>query len=196
MRIWFIVLVAASMLLALSREGEAEIQPVIFFVAYPDSYTVPSNKVLVIEHISANQTRGLPTPTAAYVSGCPVYLTEYTTKSFCPTLKVPGGKTIDSGTLSAIAVFGLLVDPQDLYAQIKTTFQDLAVTDGRITGSLGAATPRPRFTRLETSTNLAEWAGESTAKLSDRSDKSRCTFDIPIPASASAFWRASSVARR
>jgi hypothetical protein len=141
------------------------IEPVIFTLdETKPTYTVPANKVLVIEAIAAGNGYGVMVvnliiggitnecsfiPNIGGVTGGVTPLSR--------SVKIPGGTVITPATIASDIIyvfFGLLVDQSDLYVYIDHDAGDMLVQDGVFSFDIHAATPRPARVSVEGSMDL------------------------------------------
>ncbi|HMP89949.1 MAG TPA: hypothetical protein PJ991_07100 [Kiritimatiellia bacterium] len=165
-------------LVTCSHSVFAEIAPVIINLKASDNaYTVPADKVLLIEHgyvgdASSTESIVLIITNTSQTAGVRVGEAWFRTiKSFNPSLKIPSGWTLsvfdffnidsegepDPEIDNYVLLFGLLVDPQDLYAGIPNQINTLQVAGLINELNIELASPRPRKIEAESSTDLETW---------------------------------------
>lgn len=184
------------------------IEPVMIgFKSTNDVYTVPADKVLLIEHFagySMQLTSGYETiqiaqmiivfssETASYKmqifpdQGAP-YGSYFS--SLNRPIKVSGGTrlTVQSSSYlsnpfyngGTFSIFGLLVDPADLYASIETQSDKMLCQSGNFYFDVVAVSPRPSAIKLQGSTDLAEWHPVVAAEV-EKLDASTRSVSIPV----------------
>ena len=180
---------------AFAMEGRSEIQPV-FVPIGSASYTVPANKVFVVEVVTCAEAGVLDmllSPVAFQY-----FQTPGSTVSLARPLKVPGGTLIgrhDAG-VGTWYLAGLLVDPSDLYAAVTSEFESLYASAGDLGGRLRLGSPRPATVKIEKTPNLAspEWTQELSALIERRSGAEH-SFTLPAPTDQQQFYRAKARAR-
>lgn len=153
-----------------------------FFITLSGSYVVPTGKVLVLQAVAppsndpANNILQL-TPSgggatlllrinAAATNG--LYRLQ-------KELNLPAGTTLNNSL--GMGLFGMLVDPQDLYVGIiRSTLANPMIADGLFTGSLDLASAAPPEVRFQTSSDLSKWQYDSTIALQPTSNKTNILF--------------------
>jgi hypothetical protein len=161
------------------------------------TYGVPTNKVLVLQVVS--------TPGASCNGGNNLALTPPngigTANIYVPTamyylsnsLKLPAGTTLSNNCASMpLGIFGLLVDPTDLYAGIgySSTIENVAVNQGVMSGELALSTPRPASVQMQSSTNLADWQTDTNVVTQPTADKTRVVFSTSVDPVQNRYLRA------
>jgi hypothetical protein len=149
-------------------------------------FTVPAGKILAIEHIKLSNTNHYIYIFEQVNAGG--FLNEILTgvqgiTSFSPSLKITGPRTLQVGPGGAIAmIYGLLVDPSDIYAAVPGEFESVR---GLANGSMGATlrmdSPRPVHIQLETSSgDPAAWTPLAGVDLRREEEADRIDVaDIP-----------------
>ncbi len=150
------------------------IEPVIFKLkGAPITYTVPSEKILLIEHVIASEEDGYDINlTWDFITTNGTYSIDIDRNhnethvqgilSFNKPLKIPGGTKIQANITThedpnGYIVFGLLADQADLYASIETQSDGMLCRNGTFSYDVLAASARPGKIKLQGSTDLEEW---------------------------------------
>jgi hypothetical protein len=180
-------------ILGFASSANATIQAVFYIVN--GTYTVPNNKVLVLQQVQLPQG-----------SNNSSSITLYTTNGFNIAIVLPGANTnglytfthplqLPAGTqmfnLSGVGLFGLLVDPADLYVGINATLGNVAVAGGTFSGNLVLSSAAPPAIRFESSKNLSDWQGDSSVLLQQTTNKTTLAFSTPVDSFAEHYYRAS-----
>ena len=174
--------------------AHAEIQPVMFLITSGGTaYTVPANKILVIEAISLQGgTEG--SRDYATIGSFVWYQETETSQSLPSPIHLAGGNTVwahDTPPFRQWFFSGLLVDLSDLYASITSEFESLYATAGELHGVLRLGSSRPAQVKIEETTNLTspEWIEEPAALVARTSSDHR-QFTLPLPVENQQFLRA------
>ncbi len=163
------------------------IEPVIIKLELGgESYTVPANKVLVIENVLVDEE--LDSHRSAYlgiisdgVTNAPMRLKYISTFYFDKPLKIPPASVLfNAGGQyypGPFTIFCLLVDPSDLYVRIDNQSGNMLVQDNTFSFDVVTASPRPARIAVESSNDLATWQPADTTieKMSP------VTYTISIP---------------
>jgi len=190
-------LAVTGLLLVAAIRVNAEIEPFVTNMAAQASFVVPSNKVLLIEHVFTEGTD----PNFRIEKGALVARLKGIAddvKSFSPPVKVPGGWTVKNTAYdSSQHVFGLLVAPADLYAAIPSEFKALATVSGGLTGTIELGSPRPAQVSIDKTSELVspDWTEELTA-LVERMSATQRKFTLPMPLEDNQFFRAKARAKK
>ena len=162
------------------------------FVQTGVGYTVPSTNILVLQEVSFVPS----TPTNEVyivVNGAEVFFRSATNGLYTlpRALFLPGGTTINGGPSVAV-LFGVLIAPADapLFVGGGSSFDGVTIAADSITGILQlsgkAAGTKVLF---QSSTNLVDWAYDSSVAISHGSDNTKWQFTAPI-AGQRRFYRA------
>ena len=90
----------------------------------------------------------------------------------------------------------LMIDPEDLYAQaIPSEIEGLDVVGGRLHADARFASPRPRITHVETSTDLKQFTRDGGAEEIAGQSRNRATFAVDAADDIQKFLRLRTVAR-
>jgi hypothetical protein len=162
------------------------------FVLSEGSYTVPSSNILVLQAVSFIPS----TPTNDLyisVSGASVFFRSATNGLYTlpKALFLPGGTTINGG-LGGAVLFGVVIAPADapLFVGGGSSLEGLTIAADSITGTLqlnGKALASKVL--FQSSTNLVDWAYDSSVAILPGSDNTKCQFTAPITAQQR-FYRA------
>jgi hypothetical protein len=157
------------------------------------SFTVPTGKVLVVEHVynsSVDEVVAWINPSTAI----PVSKSGYML-SWVPSLKLTAGTVLRG---ECAVVFGLLVDPEDLYASITSEFSSLYASNEHLKGTLRLGSPQPSVVAIQRRNTLDSglWEKETSASIKATATKTVSDFTIPLPPADSQFYRATARAHR
>lgn len=175
------------------------------------SYSIPTGKVLQIEHLiwalesdSTHQVISIkPVNDPTGVGDFQLKFTTDAPDSYTPTrpIRVVGGSgaqvsIINNGLADwrDVMIVGLLIDPEDLYADISTELLDPRMEDGRLVADLQYASPRPRVVSIESSPDLLAYTEDPTAVLSETTSPSLSIASISA-SHDQRFMRAKAIAR-
>jgi len=184
--------------------GEIVVTNIVFESGESTTYTVPTGKVLVVEHavIMTTDSALRYTPPGATLRVSLVGSSSGFT-SFQPTFKAPAGALFEAEGLQAQhdangMLFGLLVDPADLYAAIPGEIDWLTSGVAGLRGEVRLGSPQPRQVKLETSSNLLQplWEHDPLVKVEPDSDKRKAPFTAPPVTEPVEFYRVNARARR
>jgi hypothetical protein len=103
---------SAACLLFASQRAFCSAEPVIIQLTSTETYTVPTNKVLILEHVISGEVQ--VSGGKLVIAGFRFAYTASTRMSFTPTFKLPAGTVIGPNGYLTVAFFGLLLDPQDI----------------------------------------------------------------------------------
>ena len=205
--------------------ASAAIQPVIIslnaetqVVANIQSYIVPTNKILVIEsacpsdpqqdlivdHTSTSVRVDIRMSKLEHVdsTGSTVDQAAGLMISYQPSLKIPGGWRLrlhedTFGDEITITVFGLLVDPEDLYAGIPNEVGGFARSGGTLQTTVGLDAGRQAIVKLEESDDLQTWIERTDVATAFGASHDELVLSIPFsPAAQQTFHRALLRSRR
>jgi hypothetical protein len=164
-----------------------------FFTTLAGSYVVPAGKVLVLQAVapvyndpSLNILQLTP---AGGGSTLQLRISSAATNGlyrFPTALNLPAGTSLNS---AGMGVFGLLVEPQDLYVGIKSSFADPAVAGKSFTTDLNLASAAKPAVRIQTSTDLAHWDYDSTISVQPTAIKTNLLVTAAVTQPDS-FYRA------
>lgn len=183
-----------------------EVTPVIISLSQASpSYTVSATNILLIEHGYAGENTGI-TPFLIFSNGLSVsgVRVEPWTKMLThlqPSLKVPSGWVMSvifssTNTDQVVTLFGLLVSPQDLYAGVPSSFENVARVGGQLSGRLALEKPHPVRIRVESSPDLKTWARETNAVVAGPSVADEFQITVPADSVLAEFYRAETRLRR
>ena len=185
-------LITLLMLIPLTSVG---IEPVIVKLDDTNpSYTVPSDKVLLIEHFFVLEDEPMPmtaildivvngvTNTIALRIGDDYIISPPS------SLKIPSSAVLQRGIIdggfggqsnSVLILMGLLADSSDLYAYIENEPDNMLVQDGTFSFDVHSATPRPARVIVEGSTDLlTPW--QSVDATVEKKAPNSYTVSIPV----------------
>ena len=193
----------ALLILTAAAAAFAAVQPVVITLTGTSTdYIVPANKVLVIENAysgndySNHQGIILLNTTVTNV----LYIDNWFKKitPIQPALKLAEGWTVramlESSDEHFIVLFGLLVDPSDLYAGIQNEFQNVSFSASSLRAALALASPRQPIIELEESSNFSAWTEATEAVVAATTNRADYTVMIP-PGSPVQSYRARVVSR-
>jgi hypothetical protein len=167
------------------------------------TYTVPSNKVFVIENIitsERDENLVITNTNVRIFFGLKRNETFEEIINLQPSLKIPGGwtLTIENSADVKIALFGLLVDAEDLYAGIGNSVGGLARTgSGTLQTTVGLDAGRQAIVKLQESLDLATWAERTDVASALGTSHAEHVITVPINTSVEeAFQRAMIRSRR
>ncbi len=170
------------------------------------SYTVPTNKVLLIENLAITQKDEPDFPVHfSYFSlsinwngtsrllrfnpdtGAPLGTLFLTLPK---PLKLRAGAVVSieinnsqvsswDSQSACLCVIGILIDPADLYASIETQSDEMLCRNGTFSYAVLAASPRPGKIKLQGSTDLEEWHPIVDATIA-KIDPSSHSVSVPI----------------
>jgi hypothetical protein len=169
---------ALASLLLCALPASAAIQG--FFTTLSGTYIVPTGKVLVLQAVAPPSSD----PTANILQLTPagggatlqLRINASSTNGLYALpveMNLPAGTSINS---VGMGLFGLLVDPQDLYVGIRSTLTDPAYAGGSFKGSIKLASAAPPSIRFQTSPDLASWQYDSRIALQPTIDKTNVLF--------------------
>jgi hypothetical protein len=180
----------------------AVIQPVrISLNQTTNAYQVPSGKVLIIEQGYLSTTYNsliLVFSNASSVMQIEVPNWKGQLTAIQPPLKVPGDDYIialiaDINTF--VVMFGLLVDPEDLYAAIPSEFKSATRLAGEMNSVLGLASTRQPIIRPETSGDLVDWTKAMNVTVYGTTNPADYRLQLPL-GSQREFLRARTISRK
>jgi len=163
------------------------IEPVIMSLDVNAEYTVPADKVLLIEHFNTTfNVRSLSfsvesegsTNSLKYSIETPSGGYGYNLSLIRP-VKAPSSARITNTSSSRLTILGVLVAPEDLYASIKTQNEGMLCQNGSFSFDVLAASPRPGKIKLQGSTDLVDWHPIVDATI-DKIDPSSHLVSVPI----------------
>ncbi len=194
---WTLVFVAAAWV------ARAAVEPIVINLSTNSgiTYTVPAGKVLVLENAYSGNRFGTNTSFALISASSTntIYIDNWYRRitPIQPPLKLPEGWTIDlfDPGEQFLLLFGLLVDPGDLYAGIPSQFESVARSGAGIQAGLGLAHPRQPVIRPESSAALVDWTRAMNAVVSGTT--SATDYVITTPAGdATEFLRVHAISRK
>ena len=214
----------AAVVACLPITASAAIQSVIIslnaetqVVANIQSYIVPTNKILVIEsvfpsdpqqdlivdHTSTSVRVDIRMSKFEHVddSGNTVDQTGGLLISYQPSLKIPGGWRLrlhedTFGDEITITIFGLLVDPEDLYAGIPNEVGGFARSGGTLQTTVAPDARRQAIVKLEESSNLQTWTERTDVATAFGASHDELVITSPDPGTLQTFHRALLRSRR
>ena len=203
-------MLVCGLLLGSTMGAWATVTPLI--IRLDDSapvYSVPTNKVLLIEHVNCASVAnyidlsfvlGGATNTMQFNNLTPggTGSTSVYDVSWPRPLRVPGGYDIRRGpAMSASRVLILLaslVDTSDLYAAIGSQVDNLAMSGGMLTLGIALASPRPAALSLQQSGDLTAWSDASAQFQSSATSKTDIVATA-TPGASPSFYRVKAVGR-
>jgi hypothetical protein len=194
------LLVAAGLVTA----AWAAISPIrINLTASNPTYQVPSGKVLIIEQAyfdSANASLIVvfSNSTSSMLIEVPSWKGSLT--PIQPPLKIGSNDYITAlidtnDNRTSLVMFGLLVNPEDLYAAIPSEFESAARSTGDMSSRLGLASTRQPIIRAETSDDLVDWTQAMNVAVYGTTSPSDYRLLLPL-GSRSEFLRARAISRK
>lgn len=198
MKRW-IPIVAVLLVAASAALGEIEV--ISRQISLPTTYAVPADKVLIVEHI---QIVGGTADRRFVVS--PQFGTDWVVRlpidtdtlySFDPPFRAKSGWVIKPNTIgNTVSFFGVLVDPEDLYAAVSSEIvRFAAVPGGGLGGVVRVGSSGPVAVRIEGSDDMSTWTREPDVSVSSTMDSALREFQLPTPADQKRFYRGSARAR-
>jgi hypothetical protein len=158
-------------------------------VSGASSYTVPAGKVLILQQVSLPQGGAVSatitinaspggTATISLPGANTNGIYRFTTPLFLPAGTVVGAAAIGSG--SVVGLFGLLVDLADmpLFAGAGSSLQNVSVSTNTLIGEMRLPSTAPVVVRFQSSTNLVDWAFDSSVTVLPGNDKTRLRFSV------------------
>ena len=199
----FLALLSSSVLLS---QGEVITTNIVLnsVSAAQDVFSVPSGKVFILEHVGFGDNWIVPRQIklAIVVGGGGGAEVNQVTLSF-PTnfntlsrpLKLGDTMRIRCEYRASsqwIVLFGLLVDPEDLYASIPSEIEGFAkLGTGSASGKVKLASPRPSLVKIQQSTNLPNWIQATGAVVASSGVPEVKNFTVlPAPGDRQRFFRA------
>lgn len=180
-----------------AASANAAVQAMLFQVTPDSGYTVPTGKVLIIDHTTTGEvfqdssatfwlTNG---PSNLYVSvGEPA---PPATSSALPVpVNIPGGWTIGIGPDSPGTnwVFGRLVDTTDLFAGIQSQIKDVAKQGSSLAMQIQTSSPRAAKVAVEKSNPLGQnWQPATEAVVVPTENKTKYMATVPIDQDEESF---------
>jgi hypothetical protein len=153
------------------------------------SYVVPTDKVLLIEHLiwglDSDATLQRVTLGISYASHQLKYdLNALDIYSFQRPFRLVGGNSVSILKTPAadwrnVAVVGLLVDQQDLYAaKLDTNLENVRVAGGKFQADARFASPRPRIVKVEKSADLENNETDPTAEVAETTSPANAVVSV------------------
>lgn len=190
----------AGLIALFAQLAPAAIDPVLIRLTYGNqSYTVPTNRILVVEHGYFGEQAAaqfVVISNGASVAGFRVDISWFKQlANVQPTLKIPAGSVVSApGILTNedqnVTMMGLLVSPSDLYAAIPSEFQNVARAGADAQSGLALQSPRPARIKIESSEDLIGWQDRMDALISGGTNRSLYTITIPPDNPLHDFFRA------
>jgi len=174
----------------------ADVQPVnIVLHDGSTSYAIPNGKVLIIEHFfwaleSDSTSQTIQVRPAAFPNGVGAFLLKFTDApdSFTPPrpMRVVGGGGANVSILKGgaadwrdVMIMGLLVDPEDLYAvNLKPEYDNHRIEGGRYVVDAKFNSPRPRVTKVESSSDLQAFTADPSAEVQETTSPATATTSV------------------
>ena len=102
---------------------------------------------------------------------------------------VPAGADIFVQANNFMHVYGLLVDPADLYAEIPSKLTGAYASAGSMTGTVAVASSRPANIHMDQSGDLDSWTKSTTNALRRGTGSYEWVFSQPIGLDPQQFFR-------
>ena len=205
-----ILAVAAALLVAGSVT--AEIEPVIvsltsrFGLPDMESYLVPTGKVLVVNAVNVigTDTLRLVPPGSVLVYDLKDDEWLDSVVSFARPIYLPAGwrvqvepPDIPGLAINEARLFGLLVDPGDLFAEADGGFSSFElVSADHFGGSIRIDSPRPVAVTVEQSDDNLDWVPAARATITPSGEHGEYDYTVPRGAVGRRFFRSSARAKR
>ena len=178
----------------------------------PTIYTIPAGKIYILEEMYINGVT--PTPSSVQVSFSRRADNINSSSNFFLTLKdtytggfyvldkplrLKGGDSVKvplNATSGSVRYFGLLIDEADLYAQnIPVDLSNPRLEGSQLMADAKFASPRPRITKIESSTDLKTMKPDPTGTETDTGSKDTSMVAVETQSADKKFMRVSAVAR-
>lgn len=151
-----------------------------FFTTLSGNYVVPAGKILVLQAVvpgfndpSLNVLQMTPAGGGTILQLRINAMATNGLYAFPVWMKLPAGTSLNG---VGMALFGLLVEPQDLYVGIPSRLTDPALDNGLFGGTVELASAAPAKIRFQTSTNLADWQYDSRVAQQPTANKTNVLF--------------------
>jgi len=193
MKIKLFSLSLALALVGFGSTAHAAIQAV--FIVMNGTYTVPAGKVLVLQQLQLPQGAGNASTITVYTTNgfnISMSLPGANTSglyTFATPLKLPGGVQLFY-TPNGVGLFGLLVDPQDLYVGINSTLENLALAGGTFSGNVALSSPARATIKFYASTNLSNWSLDNSVAVQPTTNRTLYAFSTPTDSFEERYYRA------
>jgi hypothetical protein len=157
------------------------------------TYTVPAGKVLILQQVSLPQ--GAANPSKIVVGGADVTIPGANTNGiyrFQTPIYVPAGSAVSEPYVTTgTGIYGLLVDATDmpLFAGAGASLGSVTIAANTMTGVIQLPTSDPVVVRFQSSTDLVNWAYDSSVLVQPGPDKTKLQFTVPV-SGAGRFYRA------
>ncbi|MEM9080095.1 MAG: hypothetical protein AAGC74_05320 [Verrucomicrobiota bacterium] len=179
----------------------------------PTSYSIPAGKIFIVEEVSFFASSPFPgstqirclrnadnVPVASFFN---ITIKDSFSNGAVVALENPirlkAGERLDipnNGTYTSAVYFGLLIDEADLYAQnIPVELSNPRLNGSQLLADAKFASPRPRITKIESSTNLDTITPDPTGIETPTVEKNTSLVAVDTNSSDKKFLRASAVAR-
>jgi hypothetical protein len=186
MRIHFYI---AAALLVASTSTLAQIEPIMLNVSTTEHYTVPMGKVLVIQNVNAPSSSSLILSKGGTTNILSDNFFKYDQdRSFVSyPLILPEGTYIRSGRYSW-AIFGVLVDPEDLYVGVDHSLDDVEnISAVAMNLKIRTVSARPVRFEVETTESLqTAWSRNTDATVTPTQDRKE--YDLTVPTSGGGLF--------
>ncbi len=160
------------------------IEPIMFNLTGGTSYTVPTGKVLLVEHVSLSSDYSTTFALIFEISEKSYRMTlsaETERHSFTRPIKVPEKTSITTNVGSrTLSVFGLLVDASDLYASIQSETENIICQNGFFSMEVLATSPRPAVLGVKGSDDLLAWHDVPDVEIAKANPN---TYSVTVPIS-------------
>jgi hypothetical protein len=179
-----------------------EIEVIAREFSLPTTYTVPSGKVLIIEHIQiiggTDDRRFQISPQFGTDWVVRLPINTNTLYSFNPAFRVHGGWVIRPNTIgNTVSFFGVLADPEDLYAAVPSEIVSFAaLPEGQLGGTVRVDGSGPVTVQIEGSGDLSTWSPEPDVTVKATMDAALREFQLPTPEDQKRFYRSNVRSRR
>jgi len=179
----------------------------------PSSYTVPTDKVLILESVQYQIVGGsLGTPDDLNVQIIETFDNASSVRrsvffnlgpnrafqqhSFDSPVRLKAGSSLRSSRIEGFYIWrGLLVDTADLFAQLDVELKNTSVKDGKLMAEAKVSSPRPHKLMIESSTDLDTFAKASNAIVTLTADPSTSEVSVPTDGDTKKFIKATAQVR-
>jgi len=176
----------------------------------PSSYTVPADKVLILESVQYQIVGGsLGTPDDLNVQIIETFDNAPSVRrsvffnlgpnrhSFDSPVRLKAGSSLRSSRIEGFYIWrGLLVDTADLFAQLDVELKNTSVKDGKLMAEAKVSSPRPHKLIIESSTDLDTFAKASNAIVTLTAAPSTSEVSVPTDGDTKKFIKATAQVRR
>ncbi len=165
-----------------------------------NDYAIPPGKYLMIRQISIATTStdaNIDIIDSGTGSGVAMlYMTNgYQVVSYNPPVIIPGSNTLHITQWPYAYVvnyylFGMLVDPADLYAYVPSQFNSFGLSLANVTAGVRLDSPRPARILMENSQDLQAWIARNDLRVQPTTNRAVYTVSDAVDRQNSRFYRA------